>query len=281
MFDPLEAVAKVIAGVGGGHIRRTTEQVLRRASEYEKRSNTLSDQWLREECLRLLSGQSSPAAKKPRQSWLTRLVNAILGRRSDPLIVHALALGVEAFRRNPADLPAGSRLYPQQVEAAVALTERCVIQMDTGEGKTYALLPAALALACRHPRVYVLCANDYLAERDATRTLSFWRFVGLQVGLAVEDNRYREAEWSAQIVYTTLREFMFKRERDQVAYDEPGCPMTAAAAVLVDEADAVLIDAAFDPYAEVALIEPSSFDWSPVLEIAAQLDPTTDIITDG
>jgi preprotein translocase subunit SecA len=275
-MDPLSSIAKLASHLGGGHVRLDSQRVRIKAEKYRQ----LPDDLLKQECFRLLSGGGAKRNLAPHRNWLRRLLSALWGRRSDERVLELLALGVEAFRRFPADLPNGSYLYPQQIEAAVALTRPGSIQMDTGEGKTYALLPAALTLAARYPRVYVLCANRYLAERDARRTLRFWRFVGLSIGLAIEGNPESEQAWSAQIVYTTLPDFMFKRMRDQVAYDAPPNPITTGAALLVDEADAVLIDAAFQPYTLGAYVQASSFDWSHALEIAAKLDSKLHVLTD-
>ena len=98
----------------------------------------------------------------------------LIGKKSNDAIIEKLAIGVAAFNRCPADLSNTDELYPSQIKAALSLTQPCVLQMDTGEGKTYALLPAVFALSCEHSKVYILCANEYLALRDATRTKSYW-----------------------------------------------------------------------------------------------------------
>src|ERR1700730_17404569 len=166
--------------------------------------SSLDDHVLRTECKRALRSHSpipsSPIKKPMRRS---RIVSTLLGLRyrASPLVLRNIAVAAEAFSRHPADLPAGSRLYPQQVRAATALTQRYILQMDTGEGKTYALLPAAFALACEYGRVYIVCANEYLAWRDATRTRRYWNFVGIDPGLPADS--YSQ-DWSARVIYTTL-----------------------------------------------------------------------------
>ena len=71
--------------------------------------------------------------------------------------------------------------------------------MDTGEGKTYALLPAAFALAHKYGRVYVLCANSYLAFRDAKRTKKYWDYVGLSVAFCGQSISIIDANWKANL----------------------------------------------------------------------------------
>jgi len=124
-----------------------------------------------------------------------------------------LALGIAAFEHAPADLPDGVLLFPQQEDAAIALLSPQVLQMDTGEGKTYALLPAAFALACKYGRAYILCANDYLAWRDANRTRRYWEYVGLPVGLGLSGQV--DSEWANRVVYTTPAGLAFKFLRVQ------------------------------------------------------------------
>src|SRR5688500_12299426 len=51
--------------------------------------------------------------------------------------------------------------------AAAALGSGWVVQMRTGEGKTFAAIPAALLHAATSGGVHVATANSYLAERDA------------------------------------------------------------------------------------------------------------------
>jgi preprotein translocase subunit SecA len=126
----------------------------------------------------MLRGGAGEPQRAVRAGAVARLLRRLLRRVSDAEL-HDLAVAVEAFSRAPADLADGCELFPGQVQAAIGLMQNYVIQMDTGEGKTYALLPAAFALACQYRNVYIVCANDYLARRDATRTRRFWDFVGL------------------------------------------------------------------------------------------------------
>lgn len=60
----------------------------------------------------------------------------------------------------------GLSLFPTQIFGAIVLNEGNIAQMNTGEGKTLtAILPIclnALAGNC----VYVVTANEYLANRD-------------------------------------------------------------------------------------------------------------------
>jgi len=212
--------------------------------------------------------------KAPAKKWerLVEMASSLLTRvqampMSDDL--RNVALGVEAFNWAPADLPEGSTLHPEQIDAAAALTQRYVLQMDTGEGKTYALLPAAFALACKHERVYILCANKYLARRDATRTRPFWDFAGLDVGLAL-DNLSPE-EWAHPVIYTTLETLMFQALRDEIAPVASKNPVQYGAIVL-DDADATLLDNATMPFSLAEDRDEKPFDWEPAFGLADTLE---------
>jgi hypothetical protein len=188
-----------------------------------------------------------------------------------------LALATECFARAPADLPPGSRLYPEQVQAALGLTYGALVEMDTGEGKTYAILPAAFALACTYFRVYILCATSYLAWRDASRTRPYWEFMGVQPGFC--DEEAAPIEWSRRVVYTTLRALVFKSLRDDVQASTPEHPLTFGGLIL-DEADAILLDQTTEAHSLVTHISSAAFDWGFALEYAGALVEQRDVDVD-
>jgi len=158
--------------------------------------------------------------KTPFRAVIYKLIRLIFP--FDEQITEYLAKGIAAFSRCPADLPDSPGLYPEQIQAAIVLTQRAVLQMDTGEGKTYALLPAAYALARKHGRIYVICANEYLAFRDATRTKNYWDYVGLSVSYCSRNTYHADQKWGENIIYTTLNGIAFKVMGD----DLNGCPPT-------------------------------------------------------
>jgi preprotein translocase subunit SecA len=184
-------------------------------------------------------------------------INIFLG--VDQEIVNDLALGIDAFRRCPADLPYNSELYPEQIKASVVLTQLAVLQMDTGEGKTYTLLPAAFALKRKFGRVYILCANNYLAFRDARRTKNYWEYVGLSVDYCGSDTWNNDEKWSSDVIYTTLEIIAFKSLKD----DLNGCNQSVElqyGAIIIDEIDAVLLNPE-QTYKIVSSVKSSIFDW--------------------
>jgi preprotein translocase subunit SecA len=187
-------------------------------------------------------------------------------RSSEPhLLVAGLALACEALRRTK-----GIQLYDVQLIAAMAMSRRCIAQMQTGEGKTFVALTAAMHLAMAGRGVHVITPNTYLAERDEKLAASVAAPLGLSVALLPErvDAAKKTPAYDADITYGTGHEFGFDYLRDQLtlrqqAQERPGerllrqlDPASSSQRLtmqrgliyaVVDEADSVLIDDASSP----------------------------------
>lgn len=201
----------------------------------------------------------------------------VINPETDKLIKERLAIGITAFNKCPADLTE-AELYSSQIKAAIALTNNCVLQMDTGEGKTYALLPAAYAKVGVYRRVYIICGNEYLAYRDANRTKPYWDYVGLGVQYIGSDVPHTSEVWGSQIIYTTLTTLMFKALRD----DLHRCPMNQRIlynALIIDEIDVVLLDDN-RPRSITMGVQAKAYDWSHAIEFAQELDAPKEIVLD-
>lgn len=202
----------------------------------------------------------------------------LLGKGLEDRDAYALALVCEAFSRfPPAGLPLGSELYDEQLLAAVHLLRGAIVQMDTGEGKTFAVVAAAFAMLRIHSRVYVVTANPYLAMRDAGWTAPFWESCGIRVGLALPSSfrGYERADWQADVVYTTLEALVARALNEEL--DSPRTIQWSAA--ILDEADEVLLDQAPLHTNMVRYTDPSRKDWSSAIEIAASLGDD-DVVVD-
>lgn len=181
------------------------------------------------------------------------------------LMVAGLALACEALRR-----ARGICLYDVQLIAAMAMARRCLAQMQTGEGKTFVALTAALHLAMAGRGVHVITPNTYLAERDQQLAACVAATLGLSVALLPErtDAVRKTPAYDADITYGTGHEFGFDYLRDQLTLrqqaqeragqrllrqlDPKSTPhrLTMQRGLIyavVDEADSVLIDDASSP----------------------------------
>jgi preprotein translocase subunit SecA len=150
----------------------------------------------------------------------------------------------------------GFRPTGSQVLAASALLERSVVELETGQGKTITGAMAAIELARTGRAVWICTANDYLARRDAEWMKPLYDAHSLRVGVVAEgvSQGARRAEYGANVVYGTLKEFGFDYLRSRLA-DRRGMSEAAALggrnlfskALIVDEADSLLIDEAVIP----------------------------------
>src|SRR5580704_3896528 len=142
----------------------------------------MDDQQLRTELNRIIA---DPSANKAVHRWRW------LSRFQDSPTLRALAIAIRLFDRHPCDLPPDSTAYREQKMAALMLIERMNVQMDTGEGKTYAIALASVALLAENPQVIVITANDYLAQRDRVRIGGFMEAAGLSCMHGLPDETFR------------------------------------------------------------------------------------------
>jgi preprotein translocase subunit SecA len=143
----------------------------------------------------------------------------------------------------------GLRLFDVQLAAAVALAEGHVVEMQTGEGKTLAAVPAIAWYARAYDRVHVLTANDYLARRDAAWMGPIYRRLGLSVAAIQQSMNAAERReaYGADIVYATANEIGFDYLRDQLALEPGELVLRPFRAAVLDEADSILLDEARIP----------------------------------
>jgi len=143
----------------------------------------------------------------------------------------------------------GLRMFDVQLQCALALAAGKIAEMQTGEGKTLAAVPAVVWFAKTGAGVHVLTVNDYLARRDAQWMGGIYEFLGLSVGhvqqgMGVEERR---RAYACDITYATANEIGFDHLRDGLAlYPHEQVHRWFATAV-IDEADSILIDEARIP----------------------------------
>jgi preprotein translocase subunit SecA len=143
----------------------------------------------------------------------------------------------------------GCVMFDVQLQGAVALAGGRIAEMQTGEGKTLAAVPAVVWHARERLGVHVMTTNDYLARRDAQWMGDIYRFLGLSVGCIQQGmtSEERRRAYAAAVTYATANEIGFDYLRDQLALyprDQVHRPFAVA---LVDEADSILIDEARMP----------------------------------
>lgn len=140
----------------------------------------------------------------------------------------------------------GLVMFDVQLRGSVALAEGKIAEMQTGEGKTLAAVPAVVWYAKQGKGVHVMTANDYLARRDAQWMGPIYRFLGLSVGCIQQgmNSDDRRRAYAADVTYGTANEMGFDYLRDQLALEPAEQVHRPFNVALVDEADSILIDEA-------------------------------------
>ena len=140
--------------------------------------------------------------------------------------------------------------YDVQLIGGINLHNGKIAEMATGEGKTLvATLPVYLN-ALEGKGVHLVTVNDYLAQRDCEWMGEIYKYLGLTVGVILNEmtpEQRREA-YNCDITYGTNNEFGFDYLRDNMA----GTPEDIVQSrghnyAIVDEVDNILVDEARTP----------------------------------
>lgn len=201
-----------------------------------------------------------------------------------------------AVAREAADRTLGMRPFDVQLIGGMALHEGNVAEMKTGEGKTLvATLPSYLN-ALEGKGVHVVTVNDYLAQRDAGWNGAMFDFLGLSVGVIINeasfiyDKEYnneahddprmrklrpvsRKEAYAADITYGTNNEFGFDYLRDNMVNDVEFLRQRELNFAIVDEVDSILIDEARTPLIISAPAAENPDSYYTFAKIAAKLVP--------
>ncbi|HEY1946986.1 MAG TPA: hypothetical protein VGG97_08275 [Bryobacteraceae bacterium] len=164
--------------------------------------------------------------------------------RNSESLEEVLAIGAVSAAR-----VLGQQMFDVQLRGAWALATGKIAEMQTGEGKTLAAVPAVLWYARKRQGVHVMTVNDYLARRDANWMGDIYRLLRLSVsyvqqGMSIAE---RGAAYRADITYATATEVGFDYLRDQMALHAAEQVHRAFAVAVIDEADSILIDEARIP----------------------------------
>ena len=139
--------------------------------------------------------------------------------------------------------------YDVQLIGGMVLNDGRIAEMRTGEGKTLMATLAAYLNALPGKGVHVVTVNDYLATRDAAWMGKLYNFLGLSVGVVVNDLGHQERKdaYAADITYGTNNEFGFDYLRDNMAFSLEQKVQRDLNFAIIDEVDSILIDEARTP----------------------------------
>ncbi len=162
----------------------------------------------------------------------------------------------------------GQKAYETQIVAASTMLDNCLAEMQTGEGKSLAILLAAGTAALIGLPVHVITANDYLAQRDSDHATDIFKHLDLSVGVITADLEFenRQFEYQKNTVFSTARELIFDYLRDAVSKPKKSNTLHGMAQnltnrkntttqvlrglsfAIIDEADSILLDEAITPF---------------------------------
>ena len=211
------------------------------------------------------------------------------GMTLDTILPDAFAVAREAASRTLEMRP-----FDVQLIGGIALHEGNVAEMKTGEGKTLvATLPTYLN-ALEGKGVHVVTVNDYLAQRDAGWNGEMFEFLGMSVGVIINeasfvyDKNYdnenhtdprmrklrpvtRKEAYATDITYGTNNEFGFDYLRDNMVNDVELLRQRGLNFAIVDEVDSILIDEARTPLIISAPAAENPDNYYTFAKIAAKL----------
>ena len=206
---------------------------------------------------------SKPELKKQTQILKNRLHKK--GATLDSVMPDAFALVREVSQR-----VLGMRHFDVQLVGGMALHEGKVAEMKTGEGKTLVAVLSVYLNALEEKGVHVVTVNDYLAQRDASWMGEVYHFLGLSVGVIINDASFvydpdydnehhddarlkklrpvsRKEAYAADVTYGTNNEFGFDYLRDNMVNEVDLLRQRELNFAIVDEVDSILIDEARTP----------------------------------
>ncbi len=188
------------------------------------------------------------------------------GDSLNSLLPEAFALTRESAKRT-----IGQRQFDVQVLGGVAIHNKYIAELETGEGKTLVATMPTFLNALPGKGVYVVTVNDYLARRDAEWMGEVYRHLGMTVGCIQtgQPDGSRRAAYASDITYGTSKEMGFDFLRDELKrlqlgdthrktfeqaflglgnHQESETPVQRTHYfAVVDEADSILIDEARTP----------------------------------
>ena len=176
----------------------------------------------------------------------TRILKAKLadGATLDDILPEAFATVREAARRT-----LNMEHFPVQLIGGIVLHQGRIAEMRTGEGKTLVSTCPAYLNALKGKGVQIVTVNDYLAKRDAEWMGQVHRFLGLTVGVVLNDmnSAQRKEAYACDITYVTNNELGFDYLRDNMSIYKEQLVLRDLDYCIIDEVDSVLIDEARTP----------------------------------
>lgn len=196
----------------------------------------------------------APKAKAMSDEELAGMTEVYKERLSRGESLDKIMVGAYAVIREAAGRVLG--MYPRdsQMLGAIVLNQGKIAEMKTGEGKT---LVAAMPLylnALTGRSTILVTMNNYLAYRDGMQMSKLFKFMGLTASVGVKENmaetltlEEKKRAYAADILYTTNGTLGFDYLTENLGATKNDRFLRPFYYVIIDEADAVLLDSAQTP----------------------------------
>ena len=158
------------------------------------------------------------------------------GATLDDVLPEAFATVREAARRT-----LNMEHFPVQLIGGIVLHQGRIAEMRTGEGKTLVSTCPAYLNALKGKGVQIVTVNDYLAKRDAEWMGQVHRFLGMTVGVVLNDmtSEQRKEAYACDITYVTNNELGFDYLRDNMSIYKEQLVLRDLDYCIIDEVDAL------------------------------------------
>src|SRR6187399_11025 len=208
----------------------------------------------------------------------------------DDLLPEAFAAAKQACRRlcgqtwDVCGIPIGWEMVPYDVQliGGIMLHEGKIAEMATGEGKTLVATLAIYLNALEGRGAHLVTVNDYLARRNAEWMGKLYNFMGLSVGVIVNQQQDAEkrAAYKCDICYGQNNEFGFDYLRDNMKFSALDYAQRRLNYAIVDEVDSILIDEARTPLIISGPAEAASEKYRTLNEVVARLRKDEHFVVD-
>ncbi|AZB44502.1 preprotein translocase subunit SecA [Bacillus sp. FJAT-42376] len=218
-----------------GILNKVFDPNKRTVNRYEKIANEID----------ALGSQMEQLSDEALQAKTTEFKQRIeKGESLDRLLNEAFAVVREASKRVTGMYP-----FKVQLMGGIALHEGNISEMKTGEGKTLTSTMPVYLNALSGEGVHVVTVNEYLASRDAVEMGKIFEFLGLTVGLNLNQltKEEKRAAYAADITYSTNNELGFDYLRDNMVLYKEEMVQRPLNYAIIDEVDSILVDEARTP----------------------------------
>jgi preprotein translocase subunit SecA len=272
-------LTKILQGVFGDAQKSTLKRLAKRVVDinklepkYEKMSDKeLAGQTekLRKEITKLMkvaAGDSDKSDEKTKKGTAKKVLGGLSEDKAlDKVLPDAFAVVREASKR-----VLGMRPFDVQMIGGVVLHEGNIAEMKTGEGKTLVVTMPIFLNSLMGKGVHLVTVNDYLAQYHAGWMGGLYDFLGLSVGVIINEASFvydkdyeneahtdpymrklkpatRKEAYASDVTYGTNNEFGFDYLRDNMVNEVGLLRQRELHFAIVDEADSILIDEARTP----------------------------------